>query len=223
MGMNRGIMNQTTSAMHSNPPNSELYPSSLPVRLSVSRSRAFERALLTLPAGLFLVFLALQLFSGLRFTPTAVSNRITDYSLAAVLVPVGLLGVFLSFRGFRWLLLAIWPADLAIIAGADELVLRLGPLGTRRFDTARLTLKYPYELSLSEDDEDALYESLLDDEVQIARFLPRMIHPLAPDRLDREILRWTRLNEQQCVAALRPFIEYVRPDVSPIKRKRDSI
>lgn len=179
-------------------------------RLAVSRSRALERAALRVGPGLFLMFMSLRHIIGLDFVPTGSSNRITEYSLAIVLLPIACGGLILVISGLRWLLLALWPARLEIIASAGGLTFCLGPLGTRHYETQRLDLNYLFEISIDQVDEDAIYESLLDPEVQMAEFLPRIRYPSESQRLDRRILYFTRMSEKQAAAALRPFTEHVR-------------
>jgi hypothetical protein len=68
-------------------------------------------------------------------------------------------------------MLGAWPGPIGVLASDDVLEFRLGP-SRRRYDSARLDIRYPFEL----DDEngDAAFEAHLPEEEQMRRFLPRM-------------------------------------------------
>lgn len=191
------------------PSNAE--PDSPPLaRLPVSRGRAFLRAVLSAGPGLFMALLSLRFIGGLSFTPTATSNRITEYSLTLVLLPVAAGGLLLTFSGLRWLVMVLWPGRLEIVADVDALTFHLGPMGSARYETRRLDVRYLFEIPGDETDAAAIYESLLEPEVQMAEFLPRIRYSGEPDRLDRRILYFIGAGEKQAAAALRPFIDHLR-------------
>lgn len=148
--------------------------------------------------------------SGLNFASNPLTNRITEYCLTLVLAPIGLGGVMLAFSGLRWLLTAFWPGRLCIVADADGITFHLGPMGTDRCEVERITLRYPFELDIEDEGEDAVYESLLEPSEQMATLLPRMEYAGEPKRLDRRILHFTRLDQARAAELLRPFVEYVR-------------
>lgn len=180
------------------------------IRITVSRGRALERALLRMmPAGLLLV-MSVGTIRSLNFAPNPLTNRITEYCLTLVMLPLGLSGAALAISGLRWLLTALWPGRLLIVADAGGLTFHLGPMGTDRYEIDRITLRYPFELSIEDDGGDAVFESLLEPSEQMATLLPRMEYAGEPTRLDRRILHFTRLDETQAAESLRPFIEFVR-------------
>ena len=94
------------------------------------------------------------------------------------------LGVFLTEHGVR---------------------MRLGPLGVKSFDAARIKVRYPFEL-IDEDDNGG-FEAFLPEEEQLRRFLPRMDHPNSPRPLDRIMLDYVSATEEDAARLLRPIIE----------------
>ena len=178
--------------------------------IPVSRGRALERALLRIPPGAVLILIAVRVVSELKFTPSGVSNRITEYSVALIMLVVALTGLILVLRGLRWLALALWPAAVGITADAGALTFRMGPFGTRRYPTDALDVSYAFERSVDADDDDNLYESFLDPEVQMESYLPRIVHPDASVPLERLILHYARGTERQLAVALRPFTDDMR-------------
>jgi hypothetical protein len=181
--------------------------------LPVSRSRAATRGLLCLVPALLLGATGAAIYSRLHFVPTAVSNRLVDYSIAVAALPCPIFTLVFGFRAVRWLFLSCWPGDVAIIADETALTLRLGPFGTRVYDTARLDVKYPFELSGEFDD--GSFEAYLPEEEQLARFLPRLTHPDAPEPLNRTIRRFAVGAESDVAAALRSVIEHWRTRREP--------
>jgi len=180
------------------------------IRIAISRGRAIERAVLRiLPAAIILAG-SIGTISSLNFTPNPLTNRITEYCLTVVLFPVGLAGGVLAFNGTRWLLTALWPGRLYVVADAGGITVCAGPMGTTRYSLDRLRVRYPFELHDEENDDDALYESLLEPSEQMATLLPRIEYQGHPVRIDRRVLHFTGLNEAQAVERLRPFIEFAR-------------
>ena len=194
-----------TSMIEHEPPN--LKPLAY---IPVSRGRALERALLRIPPGAVLILIAVRVVSELKFTPSGVSNRITEYSVALIMLVVALTGLILVLRGLRWLALALWPAAVGITADAGALTFRMGPFGTRRYPTDALDVSYAFERSVDTEDDDNLYESFLDPEVQMENYLPRIVHPDASVPLERLILHYARGTERQLAVALRPFTDDMR-------------
>ena len=183
------------------------------VALSVSRTRAATGGLLCLVPAMLLGAVTFAIYSRLHFVPTAVSNRLVDYSIALVALPCPIFTLVFGFRAARRLLLCCWPGDVAIVADETALTLRLGPFGTRAYNAALLDAKYPFELS--GDFEDGGFEAYLPEEEQRARFLPRLTHPDAPEPLHRTILRFAVGAEPDAAAALRPVIDYWRTRRDP--------
>ncbi len=181
------------------------------VEIPVSRSRAVERGLVRLGPGVFAVLIAVYIVMDLNFTPTGVSNRLTEYCLATAMVPVFLAGLALAVSGSRWILLGVWPGQLLIVATADAITLHLGPMGRFIYDTDALKVTYPFEETGDPGgDEVPVYESLLHPAEQMATLLPRIVHTGTSERIEREIMRFTRLPESSLIETLRPFIDNVR-------------
>lgn len=178
------------------------------VLIPVSRLRAWSRALLRAVVAALLAVTTSLAYGRLSFAPTGTNNRIVDYSILVLVLPVALFAVVCTFSSARWLLLACWPGRLGVFASADELILRLGPFGTQRFAAAGLELRYPFELSM--DAADGVFEALLPEEEQLARFLPRIRHPNARDSLDRKILRFSCGTEDRIATTLRPVFDVWR-------------
>ncbi|MDO8629788.1 MAG: hypothetical protein Q7R41_04785 [Phycisphaerales bacterium] len=183
------------------------------VVLSVSRARAVTRGLLCLVPALLLGAATFATYSRLHFVPTAISNRLVDYSIAVALLPCSIFTLVFGFRAVRWLLLSCWPGDVAIVADETALTLRLGPFGTRAYDAGQLDARYPFEQS--GDFEDGGFEAYLPEEEQRARFLPSLTHPGAPEPLHRTILRFAVGTEPYAAAALRPVIDHWRTRRDP--------
>ena len=174
------------------------------VVLPVARGRAASRAVLCCVPAILLGITAILIYARLNFVPTGVSNRLVDYSIAAVSLPIPLIAVWTFLKSLRWLLLAQWPARVAVVADYDSLTLRLGPFGTRTYDAARLDVRYPFELS--QDAEGGGFEAFLPEEEQQSKFLPRMLHPDAREPLNRVILRFVKDSEVAAAKVLRPVI-----------------
>lgn len=173
--------------------------------LPVDRSRALGRALLWSAPAVLLGAVTVMIYGRLHFTPTGVSNRLVDFSIAVVALPAPVSAILCGLHALRWALLGVWPWPVGVSAQADVLRLHLGPFGTRRYNADELDVRYPFELS--GDTEDGGYEALLPEEEQIARFLPRIHHPDAAEPLNRVILRFCRGNEADVAALLRPMLD----------------
>lgn len=150
-------------------------------------------------AGTFVVFRSLD------FSPAGGSHRLVDVSLLIAVLPVAVGAVYLLVLGLRWIALAVWPTSVGVVATSDALILRLGPFGIRRFDVARLDLKYAFELTGDEDD--GGFESFLPEKEQMAMFLPRMLHPTYKERIDLLILKFAGGSESDVADALRPAFD----------------
>lgn len=179
--------------------------------LPASRVKALTRALVWFVPTALLGGSTLLIYRSLHFTPTGVSNRITEYLVAIATLPVAVGSLICVFRGLQWLLLAVWPGRVGLIGEADALVLQLGPFGRRRYPAVELDIRYPYELD-DDADEDGGYEAYLPEEEQKAKLLPRIMHRRAPAPINETILRFLAGMQDEIVTALRPAIERWRGD-----------
>lgn len=173
--------------------------------LPVARCRAATRALVCSVPAFLLGIATVLIYGRLNFVPTGVSNRLVDYSIAAISLPIPLIAVWTALKALRWLLLALWPAPVAVVAEVDSLTLRLGPFGTRSYDTQRLDIRYPFELS--QDAEGGGFEAFLPEDEQRDKLLPRILHPAAREPLHRVILRLVKESEPDAARTLRPIID----------------
>ncbi len=180
-----------------------------PIVLPVSRARAASRALLCSVPAVLLTLTTILIYSRLHLVPTGISNRLVEYSIAAISLPAPLLALWTALKALRWLLLALWPARVAIVADACTLTFHLGPFGNRSYDASRLDVRYPFELS--QDDDGGGFEAFLPEDEQRAKLLPRILHPQARGPLNRLILRFAKGSEQEIVRAMLPAIDRWRP------------
>ena len=178
------------------------------VVLPIARSGAAGRALVwSVPAGLLGVT-SFLIYTSLHFVPSGVSNRLVDYSVALISLPISLTALWSVLKGARRLLLSLWPAPVGVFADERTLTLRLGPFGTRSYDAARMDIRYPFELS--QDDEGGGFEAFLPEEEQRMKLLPRILHSSAREPLNRVILRFVRPSEKAAVRSLRPLLDHWR-------------
>jgi hypothetical protein len=175
------------------------------VVLSVARARAASRALVCSVPAFLLTMTTVLIYGRLNFVPTGVSNRLVDYSIAAISLPIPLIAVWTALKALRWLLLAVWPARLGVVADADNLTLHFGPFGNRTYDAPRLDVRYPFELS--QDADGGGFEAFLPEDEQRAKLLPRILHPDAREPLSRVILRLVKDSEPDAARALRSTID----------------
>ena len=172
--------------------------------LPVSRGRSLVRAVLMLSGALASAFLVFVVGEGLKFRPSAVSNRIEDYALACLMIPVAVMAAYLAWRGAAWLALACWPGRLGIEVSNQSITFRTGPFGTVVYDARRLVVAYPYQLSA--DDESMCFEKFLPQQEQERCFLPRITHPDARRSIRQDILRFAKGAEPSITEQLLPFI-----------------
>ena len=104
--------------------------------------------------------------------------------------------------------MAVWPGAVGVYAGRDELTIRMGPFGTRRYDVGRLDVRYPFELAV--DDGEEQFEALLPEERQVAELIPKITHPDSPELIDRTIRRMAGVPDDSIVHILRPAIYFYR-------------
>ncbi len=176
--------------------------------LPVSRTRALTRALVWVAPAAVLTVATLSIYRWLNFVPSGVSNRIVEYSIAAIALPLPAAALWTALNALRWLLFALWPAKLGVFASKTDLTLRLGPFGVRSFDAARLDIRYLFELAGDEDD--AGFEGFLPEEQQRETLLPRMVHPNSKQPLHRVILRFSSASELDAARILRPALDHWR-------------
>ena len=181
-------------------------------RIAVPRSRALERALMRLVPGWFLLLVAYRVLIALNFSASGITNRITEYSITVVILPLAIAGLVLVLRGLRWLAMALWPGRLCIVADADVLTFDLGPMGRHRYPTDRLDVRYLFEMPDNSQDEGMTYEAYLDPRQQMEELLPRIRFPGEPDALEERITYYATGTEKQLAETLRPFVEYMRRD-----------
>ena len=190
----------------------------LVIRVALARLRALTRAVFwSVPAcgsGLTVTLI----FRRLDFHPTGLSNRLVDYGIAVTLLPLALLAIFAAIKTLRWLLLCGWPGATGVYASEETLILRLGPFGTRRYDAARIDVRYPFELS--GDLEEGTFESFLPEEEQFANLLPRIAHPDSSEPLNLVMLRYVGGSESGMADALRPVLQMWRAREDQALRSR---
>jgi len=148
--------------------------------------------------------LSAVVYSSLTFSSSAISGVLVDASIAIITAPAAILAIVFAWKSMRWLLLSLWPTRLAIEANPAELILRLGPFGTRHYDADHLTIAYPFE---QDDVEEGSFEAFLPEDEQLDRFVPRITHPAAIQPLNRTILEFTTLDERAAAQTLRSMID----------------
>ena len=177
----------------------------LVVTLPVGRVRALVRGTLWASAALLLAVIAMAIYGGLHFRPTAVSNRLVDYGVAALVLPLPLAALLCGWKALPWLLLSSWPGGMGIVADTRSVIMRLGPFGTQRYDVARLEVSYPYELADSETD--TTFESFLPREQQLDQLLPQMVYAPSKEHIELVILKFVSCSEEEAAKAFRPVIQ----------------
>ncbi len=175
------------------------------IRVPVARLRAWTRAVLWSVAACVPGVAAALILGRLDFRPTGVSNSLLEYAIGFTILPLALLAILSAVKTLRWLLLCVWLGPVGVYASADALILRLGAFGTRRYDAARLDVRYPSEFSADVDD--GGFEAFLSMEEQLAGFLPRIRHPESIEPLNVVILRYVNGSESEVAGMLRPVLD----------------
>jgi hypothetical protein len=165
--------------------------------------------MLRIGPSLFTLAACYLIVRALRFLPTATQNRLTDYSLLLLVVPVAIGAVAIGWGGVRWLRLAISPTWRGFEGDKSGLSFKLGPFGNERYKMEDLDIRYLFELSDDEQDEGA-FEAFLDPEEQMSKFLPRIWFGSDRQRLDLRLRKFVRLTEQELARQLKPFIDHAR-------------
>ena len=177
------------------------------IRLPLSRSKGLTRGTLWGLAAVLILTAVWAVVQRLNFVPTAFSNRLVDYCIALLAVPVILLALLCVFRSLQWVLLAVWPTRIGVFAESNKLTLCFGPFGTRDYDTNGLDIRYPFELS-EEDAGEGGFEALLPEEEQRRSFLPRMFDVRTRVEVDRLTLKFASVFEGDLAAQLEPLIAH---------------
>lgn len=167
----------------------------------VSRTKALTRAFVWSAPALVLGASAVVLFDQVDLRSSAVSNRLVDYCLALTALLPAIASLLFGVAALGRILLALWPATVAIVAEHDALWLRLGPLGSKRYDVARLDIQYPFEID--DDADEGSFEAFLPEEQQIHTLMPRITHPDSSKPLNRVILAYAGGSERDVVDVLR--------------------
>lgn len=176
------------------------------------RSVGALRGCLITPAGAALLAIVWRAWPSLRFVPSGVSNRITDYALATMLLAVAATGAALLALGLKWLLFWLWPGSLAIVADERELCIPTGPLRRVRLDWARMSARYSFEMSPDEDEDAFYFDSMMDEDTEPAARLPLLQHPACRGPVNYHLVRFAKAEENVLVQRLRPFVERIRQD-----------
>lgn len=174
------------------------------VRISVSRVRAASRGVAYGAPAIILGLIVFGVLGGLRFSPTGLSNRLVDFSLAAMLIPLAGASLYAGFASVRHFLLSAWPFPLGIVFGERSLRLHLGPFGRMEYDVHKLDVTYPFEQSV--DLAGGSFEAFLPVEEQIATLLPRISHGDEPRAIDRRVLRFAAHSEEELAGMVRDII-----------------
>ncbi len=175
------------------------------IRVPVARLRAWTRAVLWSVATCVPGVAVALIFGRLDFRPTGISNSLLDYAIGFAVLPLALLAIVSAVKTLRLLLLCVWPGPVGVFASEEALILRLGPFGTRRYDAARLDVRYPFEFSADADD--GGFEGFLSQDHQLASFLPRITHPESTERLNVVIMRYVSGSESDVAGMLRPVLD----------------
>lgn len=175
------------------------------IHIPVARLKALVRGVWWSMSALLAGLLSYLVYSSLDWRPSAVTSRLVEYCIAVAALPAPATLLYSAFKTLRWVGLCLWPAGVGVLADERSLIFKLGPFGTRVYDVARLDVRYPFELS--SEVEDGGYEAFLPEEEQVARFLPRLLHPKSQEPLNRVMLRFVLGDEAAVAAAMRPIIE----------------
>lgn len=144
----------------------------------------------------------------LRFDPTPASNRLPDYALAVVYLAIGAVAIALLWYGVKWLVFALWPGPIEIVADEDGLAIPTGPIGRRRYDWARMTARYSFEVA--PDEEAFVFDSLMDEDDEPDARLPLFEHAESRLPLNVALERLIDVRSPTVIARLRPWIERLR-------------
>ncbi len=175
------------------------------ITLPVSRGRALTRSVIWAAPAVVGIAVTLVIYPNLDLFAVNGVNRLVAWSAAIAALPIPIALTICGFKSVRYLALSVWPGRVGVHADSRNLVLALGPFGTRRFDAARLDARYPFEQSKDEAVEDG-FEAYLPQEEQMARFVPRMTHPDATEPIHRTLLRFCKGDEIDIASKLQPVL-----------------
>ena len=182
------------------------------VRVAASRGRALARGTLWAALTLVLGAITFLVLRRIDFQPSAVTGRLVNFSIAAA----GLIPAFATLLGLakalQWLSFALWPAPVGVVARRDAMTLRLAWFGGGRYPAAEMDIRYPFELSPEETEDE--FDAFLPEDQQRQRLLPRIVHPSQAVPLNRLLLRFVALPEGDLAARLRPVIDLWRGERS---------
>ncbi|MHC5110224.1 MAG: hypothetical protein ACYTHJ_10140 [Planctomycetota bacterium] len=179
------------------------------VFLPASRLRALSRATLWTAAAALLIVACIPIYGSLSFQVTGATNRIIEYSIAIIALPLPCLALITGFTGLRWLILGLWPKSTGFLFARDRLEISLGVFGRHRLPLAHLDIKYPYDLD--EDEADGSFESFLPQDIQRATLVPAMTHPAFGGKIHLELQRFTAETEQQLATRLQDVFDHWHP------------
>lgn len=172
--------------------------------IALSRGKALTKGVLWLAAAGLAALATYAVYSRLNFVPSAISNRLVDYSAAILALPLPCAGFIAASRSARWIALALWP-KVGIRAQQRGLSFDLGPFGRRQFDAQRMEIRYPYEL-LDDPGYEPGVEAYLPEEEQLATLLPRLRYPGFGQNLNEVILKFAVEEEVEIAVRLSPVI-----------------
>ncbi len=122
-----------------------------------SRTAALVRAVALLVVATVLLVPLPAVWSRLHFVPSAVSNRITDYALAWLLLIGFLAGLLMAWRAVVWFVAVLAPGPLGFWIGREALTARLATFGRWTCPWRTLRIEWPdYLFTLELDEEDRL-------------------------------------------------------------------
>lgn len=178
------------------------------VRIKVSRVRAASRAIAFGAPAILLGLIVVIVLGKLRFSPTGFSNRVVDYSVAALLIPLAGLSAYGTLASVRHFLLSCWPLPLGIVFEERKLLLCLGPFGRWEYDVHMLEIQYPFEQSV--DLAGGSFEAFLPVDEQLATLVPHISLSGERDAIDRRILRFAAHSEEELASMVRDVISQWR-------------
>ncbi len=184
-----------------------------PTHIRVSRLKGLTRGAVWLVISFVLGAATYLVFHSVDWSFSAVSSRLVTVSMVFFGLPLAMGALLTAFFGSRWFALAVWPAGIGVHADPLGLQLRLGPFGSSRCDSARIEVRYPFELA--EKGGDGGFEAYLPVEEQMDRFLPRIVDRVSGRRLDLVILRFAAGTESEVARQLRGIVAVWRAHRSP--------
>ena len=173
------------------------------VFIAVSRTKALIRGVLWSTVAMLAALATYAVFVRLRFVPSGISNRLVDYSLAIIALPLPIAGIIALFRALRWIALSLWRG-IGIQADPSGLVFSLGPFGKRSFVSDRMLVRYPFE-TLDDPEAGAGVEAYLPEEEQVRTLLPRMTYPGCAQQLGDVMLKFAAGDQDEIAAKLAPI------------------